>query len=329
MGGDVTSVPPDFNVNMTAIWNELWQSMPQTSKPGVVVKQLMIQYKKCCDDERKKHEQDGDRCPLDLFPVSFAYAKDWLLKKQRAQSEALMAGAVNETAREVITELSQSLDEPSTSAASLLEQPARPASPVIPLPQLSLGPEPVTDEARAEERRNRAQERREQQGNPPSKSAGRSVTPHAETPRAKKPKTVDPEMQERQERAKSRMLQLGVTPVEVSFINRFNTTRKHEIKIAGCNPLKCICLSFIITFFSFQSLAGKRPCAVCNQPRTANDKTPDGQIHRFLGKTNKTWCPYADDISILQAFEQDQLERKRATWRRANDAKKLKKQQKS
>ena len=88
-------------------------------------------------------------------------------------------------------------------------------------------------------------------------------------------------------------------------------------------------LSFIITFFSFQSLAGKRLCAVCNQPRTADDKTPDGQIHRFLGKTNKTWCPYGDDISILQAFEKNQLERKRATWRRANEAKKLKKQQKS
>ena len=135
-------------------------------------------------------------------------------------------------------------------------------------------------------------------------------------------------MQERQERAKTRMLQLGVTPVEVSFINRFNTTRKHEVKIAGCNPLNVFIfydLSFIITFFSFQSLAGKRLCAVCNQPRTADDKTPDGQIHRFLGKTNKTWCPYGDDISILQAFEKDQLERKRATWRRANEAKKLKK----
>ena len=257
MGGDVTSVPPDFNVNMTGIWNELWQSMPQTGRPGVVVKQLMTQYKQRCEDERKKHEQDGDRCPLDLFPVSFAHAKDWLLKKQRAQSEALMAGAVNETAREVITELSQSLDEPSTSAASLLEQPARPASPVIPLPQLSLGPELVTDEARAEERRKRTQERREQQGKPPAKSAGRSETPHAETPRApraKKPKAVDPEMQERQERAKTRMLQLGVTPVEVSFINRFNTTRKHEVKIAGCNPLKCIYfLADLLLYYYFLS----------------------------------------------------------------------------
>ena len=142
--------------------------MPQTGRPGVVVKQLLTQYKKRCEDERKKHEQDGDRCPLDLFPVSFAHAKDWLLKKHRAQSEAFMAGAVNKTAREVITELSQSLDKPTTSAASLLEQPAQPASPVIPLPQLSLGPEPVTDEARAEERRKRAQERREQQGKPPA-----------------------------------------------------------------------------------------------------------------------------------------------------------------
>jgi hypothetical protein len=40
----------------------------------------------------------------------------------------------------------------------------------------------------------------------------------------------------------------------------------------------------------------------------ANDKTPDGQIHHVLGRSNKIWCPYADDRSILEAFEKEQRE---------------------
>ena len=128
-------------------------------------------------------------------------------------------------------------------------------------------------------------------------------------------------MQERQVRAKTRTLLLGVTPVEVSLIQYLCIYKKHEVKIEGCNPPKFIYfldLSFYYYFFSFQSLAGKRTCPACNQPRTADDKTPDGQIHRFLGKTNKTRCPYGDDISIRQAFKKDQLERKRATWRKTH-----------
>ena len=91
-------------------------------------------------------------------------------------------------------------------------------------------------------------------------------------------------------------------------------------------------ITFVTVFsisFLFQSLGGKRPCPVCKQPRTVNDKTPDGQIHRTLGRSNKIWCPYSDDSSVLEAFEKDQKERTRAAWRRANEAKKLKKQQKS
>lgn len=70
----------------------------------------------------------------------------------------------------------------------------------------------------------------------------------------------------------------------------------------------------------------KASCQVCGQLRTAKDKTPDGQIHRVLGKSNKIWCPYADDKVILEEFEQEQKERTLATWRRANEAKRMKKQ---
>jgi len=46
-----------------------------------------------------------------------------------------------------------------------------------------------------------------------------------------------------------------------------------------------------------------------------------------LGRSNKIWCPYADDISILEAFEKEQKERTQAAWRRANEAKRHKKKQ--
>ncbi len=54
------------------------------------------------------------------------------------------------------------MTEQPTSTARLFQQPPRPDSPVIPPPQLSLGPEPVTDEMRAEERKERT-------GDPPPK----------------------------------------------------------------------------------------------------------------------------------------------------------------
>ena len=87
------------------------------------------------------------------FPVSFAQAKDWLLRQQKGQSEALETGAVNEDTREVVADLNCSLAEQPASTAALLEQLGRLASPVIPPPPpvLSLGPEPVTDHVRAEE----------------------------------------------------------------------------------------------------------------------------------------------------------------------------------
>jgi uncharacterized Zn finger protein (UPF0148 family) len=75
------------------------------------------------------------------------------------------------------------------------------------------------------------------------------------------------------------------------------------------------------------SIDGKRHCPVCHQLRAASDKTPDGQIHRVLGRSNKIWCPYADEKGILEAFEKEQKERMQTAWRRANKAKRKKKQQ--
>ena len=90
----------------------------------------------------------------------------------------------------------------------------------------------------------------------------------------------------------------------------------------------CLCFSLFIYFFGcFQEkdLEGKRPCPVCHQLRTANDRTPDGEIHRVLGRSNKTWCLYADDKAILEDFEKEQKERTQAAWRRANETKRFKK----
>ena len=252
--------------------------MPQSSKVSATVNTLLQEYKKHCRDERKRL-QDSAETPPALLAVSFAQAKDWLLRQQKAQSQALQVGAVNEEAREVVTELHESLVEQPASTAALLEQPARRASPVVPQPVMSLGPEPVTDQVRAEEQAEQQARRQAEKKAAPSQ---RKAAP--------KKKAIPPEHQERQERASVRMLELGVPPLQES----------HD---------------------------GKRRCPVCRQLRTANDKTPDGKIHRVLGRSNKIWCPYADDISLLETFEKEQKERTQAAWRRANEAKRLKKQQ--
>ena len=85
-------------------------------------------------------------------------------------------------------------------------------------------------------------------------------------------------------------------------------------------------LCLFIHLLQDKSVDGKRRCPVCHQLRTANDKTPDGQIHRVLGRSNKIWCPYTDEQSILEAFEKEQKERTQAAWRKANEAKRKKKQ---
>ena len=204
MGGDPTCVPPDFNSSMLAIWEELWHSMPQSGRVSVTVNSLLQRYKEHCRAERKRLQHSGDSPPA-LLPISFAQAKDWLLRQQKAQSEALQTGVVNEDAREVVTDLNHSLAEQPASTATLQEQPARPASPVVPRPVMSLGPEPVTDCVRAEER---AEERaRKQAEELRVVSAKKTVAP-------KKRKAIPPKLEERQKRAAARMLELGVPPLQ-------------------------------------------------------------------------------------------------------------------
>lgn len=200
--------PPDFNTSMLAVWEELWHAMPQSGRVSATVHSLLQQYKERCRAERKRPRLPSEGPPA-LLPVSFAQAKDWLLRQQKAQSEALEAGAVNEEAREVVADLSRSLAEQLVATAALLEQPVRLASPVIPPPALSLGPEPVSDSERAEER---AQEHAERQAR--ESLAG----PSRKTVAPKKPrkkKAVPPEMEERQRKASLRMLELGISPLEV------------------------------------------------------------------------------------------------------------------
>ena len=144
-------MPPHFNKGMLEIWEELWHGMPQSGSIGVTVRDLLRKYKERCQAAMKT-PHDASQSPPALLPVSYALAKDWLLRQQRTQSKPLESGSVNEEAREVIADLNRSLDDQTPSAAELLEQPVRPASPVIVPPELSLGPEVVTGTMRAEER---------------------------------------------------------------------------------------------------------------------------------------------------------------------------------
>ena len=70
MGGDVTCVTPDFN---DTIWEQLYDTMPQSGKIGAVVHKFLQKYKEKCREEREKL-RDTQESTL-LFPVSFAYAK--------------------------------------------------------------------------------------------------------------------------------------------------------------------------------------------------------------------------------------------------------------
>ena len=173
---------------------------------------LLQQYKERCRAERKR-PREKDEGPPALLPVSFAQVKDWLLRQQKTHSEALEMGAVNEEAREVVANLNRSLAEQPTSTAALLEQPARPASPVIPPPVMSLGPEPVTDQVRAEERAKERACRQEEQLSG-SKSLVRTLQMVKKA--APKKKAIPPELEERQKRASAWMEEIGVPPLEAS-----------------------------------------------------------------------------------------------------------------
>ena len=166
---------------MLAVWEELWHTMPQSGRVSVTVKTLLQQYKEHCTAERKQPHHSSEN-PAPLLPVSFALAKDWLLKQQKAMSEALQTGAVNKDAQQVIADLSSSLAEQPASTAALLEQPARPASPVVPPPVMSLGPERVTEREKAEERakgraRRKAEEPHTASAPPRKKKKTKAISP--------------------------------------------------------------------------------------------------------------------------------------------------------
>ena len=92
MGGDPTCVPPNFNSTMLSVWEDLWHSMPQSGKISATVYTLLQRYREHCTTARK-HSQHSSESPAALLPVSFAQAKDWLLKCQKAQLEPLQTGA--------------------------------------------------------------------------------------------------------------------------------------------------------------------------------------------------------------------------------------------
>ena len=220
---------------MLAVWEELWHSMPQSGRVSTTVYALLKEYKKHCLEERRRL-QDSDGTPPALLPVSFSQAKDWLLQQQKAQSQALQVGAVNEEARGVVAELQQSLAEQPTSTAALLEQPARQASPVVPRPVMSLGPEPVTDQVRANER---AEERARRQAE--NQHAKKVATP--KTP--KKKKAIPPELAERQKRASARMLELSVPLLQVRVhflyaITSFSVLIVYTLQHLLCNAFTAL-----------------------------------------------------------------------------------------
>ena len=74
-----------------------------------------------------------------------------------------------------------------------------------PPPVMSLGPEPVTDDVRAEERARRQAEE------PRVVSGQKTVAP-------KKRKVIPQELEERQKRASARMLELGVPPLQARML---------------------------------------------------------------------------------------------------------------
>ena len=92
------------------------------------------------------------------------------------------------------------------------------ASPAVPPAAISLGPEQVTDQVRAEKR---AEVQGRKKG---EECACAESVPKA--PPQKKRKTIPPELEERQQRASARLLELGVPALQVRTYfrthNQFN-----------------------------------------------------------------------------------------------------------
>ena len=97
--------------------------------------------------------------------------------------------------------------EQPVSTAALLELLAQPASPVVPSPAISLGPERVTEQEKAKER---AEERAHRKAEEPHASSA--------LPKKKKKEAISPELEERQKRASACMLELGVPRLQVRLL---------------------------------------------------------------------------------------------------------------
>ena len=80
-----TCVPPELNRSMLAVWEELWHVMPQSGKVSAAVNTLLQHYQECCRAKRKSHTSDT---PPALLPVSFAHAKDWLIRRSSKPSRS-------------------------------------------------------------------------------------------------------------------------------------------------------------------------------------------------------------------------------------------------
>ena len=102
MSGDPLCVPPNLIEEMEAVW--LWFSMPQRGSPSTLLKTLLEQY---CEHSRemRKQRRPGETPPA-LLPVSFAQAKEWLLR-QRGESSAIAAGARNKVTRNLTEEVTE------------------------------------------------------------------------------------------------------------------------------------------------------------------------------------------------------------------------------
>ena len=63
--------------------------MPQSGKISTKVNSLLQRYKERCRTERKRPRHSSES-PAALLPVSFAQAKDWLLKQQNLNPSRLV-----------------------------------------------------------------------------------------------------------------------------------------------------------------------------------------------------------------------------------------------
>ncbi len=173
----------------------------------IVIQTLLQKYKERCRLERTR--QESDKSPLALLLVSFGHAAASPLDGHWGWGYQWRCEGGCVWACQCFI-LSTPIRGRSFRTTDCLSP--------IPAPQLSLGPEPVSEEARAEEHRQFLQE------NPPKK---RQQSSDSSGPKPKKAKPAPPKLVERRTRAAARMAELGITPLEVyvGYIHTHKHTR--------------------------------------------------------------------------------------------------------